>query len=246
MKLSEPIDRVRDLAGLNDTVQDTVEQILTTVKNVLKLESTGDTRRITYLEAPLFRRTLQEWCERHPEQPARVLTIRPWDNSDREEMDYDYAGATRREIVSVLRRQFDNSFLMTRFEPGTFALLLTGENGAFVENDFDWMSRLEGLRTELQMAIPLSFHLKSAQWPRQASTATSLIDAASPEATRIRAEEPAGEESGTILEDLLDGRLRERVEGHLPDSIRKRLTYIDELTDSSFFRDPVGYLERVN
>jgi hypothetical protein len=245
MKLSEPIDRMKDWTSLNETVQDTVDHLVGALKDVLDLEGSEVGRGVTYLNGSLFRGTLEDWTNRHPQEPARILTIRPWDEADHEPARYDYAGATRREIVGVLRRQLDGTFLMTRFEPGTFAVFLTAENGSFVKNDFDWMNKVEGIRTELRASIPLSFHLESAAWPREASTAYSLIDRASSPQTVIP-ERSFGDADRSVVETLLSGTLPERLERNLPESFRERLVSLEEMTDAGFLRDPIGYLKRAN
>jgi hypothetical protein len=245
MKLSEPIDRMKEWTSLNETVQETVDHLVGALRDVLNLENTEEGRGVTYLDGALFRGTLEDWIHRHPGQPARLLTIRPWDETDRESAPFDYAGATRREIVGVLRRQLDGTFLMTRFEPGTFAVFLTVENGTFVENDFDWMNKVEGIRTDLPASIPLAFHVESAFWPRDASTALSLIDHATPPRAQIP-ERSFPDTERSVVDELLNGTLPERLERNLPDSVRERLVALEEFTDSGFLRDPIGYLKRVN
>lgn len=245
MKFSEPIDRMKNWTSLNETVQETVDQLVGALKDVLNLESTEEGRGVTYLDGSLFRGTLEDWTHRHPDQPARLLTIRPWDETDRESARFDYAGATRREIVGVLRRQLDGTFLMTRFEPGTFAVFLTAENGTFVRNDFDWMNKLEGIRADLQASIPLSFHMESAFWPGDASTAHSLIDRATPSRTQIP-ERSFPESERSVVDELLHGTIPDRLERNLPDSVRERLVAFEEFTESGFLRDPIGYLKRAN
>ncbi len=245
MKLSEPINQMKDWTSLNETVQKTVDQLVGALKEVLNLEDTEKGRGVTYLDGSLFRGTLEDWTHRHPDQPARLLTIRPWDETDGETDRFDYAGATRREIVGVLRRQLEGTFLMTRFEPGTFAVFLTAENGTFVQNDFDWMNKAEGLRADLRSSIPLSFHMEYAFWPREASTAYSLIDRATPPHARIPQRTfPNSERS--VVDELLNGTLPERLERNLPDSVRERLVALEEFTDTGFLQDPIGYLKRAN
>lgn len=226
MKLPKSLRNVGKLTQLDERFRETLDSVVETIIDIISSGSDFDTRNHTILERGLFYKAIGEWCRRHPETPARMLTIRPWDESSDNNESFNFPEAIRREIIPVIENQFDESVLFTQLDSQVFALFLTNDHGSLVSNEFDWESKLQGLETCLSKTVPLSFHFESARWPRDASTVQSLIDAASPPDTDIT-EIPSPESERTELEQKLDSvlkvDLRRQVEEKLPQAISEKL-----------------------
>lgn len=185
MKSPITLKNVRDMATNTDNVSDTLDDVIENVFDLIDVEPDFPTGDGLMVERGQFLETVQEWCRANPESSARLLTLRPWDEESGQDDTYYFAEAVRREIIPVIEKQFDNSILLTQLDSKVFALFVTEEHDSTVKNEFDWASRLSGLKTHLSEAVPLSFHLESAYWPDDASIALTLLDVASPADTDI-------------------------------------------------------------
>ncbi|MFB6346074.1 MAG: hypothetical protein ABEK50_09915 [bacterium] len=225
MKLSETLGKVRDLSSLNDEVRERIDDVIESVLDFVKLDSGDEPRKQPILKEPLFRETIEEWCHRNPESPARLVSIRPWSESDFDTEAFDFGNASKREILQVVRDQFGESVIMTQLDSDVFVLFLTEENGKYVANEFDWMNKLQGLKTRLSSSIPLSFYLESSKWPRDASTASSFLDRSTPAETYVAAFPfpTSAEQLEDALESVLEVDLRQQVEDTLPESVRDKV-----------------------
>lgn len=225
MQFSETLGKFRDLSSLNETFRRKIDNVIDSVREFVKSELTGTEETHPILDEALFRKTLEEWCHRNSEAPARLISIRPWDDSAQESSVYDFGNASKREILQVVHSQFGDAVIMTQLASDVFVIFLTEENGQYVDNEFDWLNKVQGLKTRLSADIPLPFHLETAKWPRDASTALSFLDQATPSETSVEAYPfpTSTEELEEALESVLEVDLREQVERRLPEALREKV-----------------------
>lgn len=225
MQFSETLGKFRDLSSLNETFRRKIDDVIHSVREFVRSELAGSEESQPILDEALFRKTLEEWCHRNPESPARLISIRPWDDSSRESSVYDFGNASKREILQVVHSHFGDAVIMTQLSSDVFVIFLTEENGLYVNNEFDWLNKLQGLKTRLGSEIPLSFHLETTKWPRDASTALSFLDQATPSEASVEAYPfpTSTEELEDALESVLEVDLREQVEQRLPEALREKV-----------------------
>lgn len=225
MQFSETLGKFRNLSSLNKQFRSTIDDVIDSVRKFVKSELTSTETNHPILDEALFRKTLEEWCHRNPEKPARLVSIRPWDDSAEESSIYDFGNASKREILQVVQQQFGDAVIMTQLSSDVFVIFLTESNGSYVDNEFDWMNKVQGLKTRLSSEVPLPFHLESTKWPRDASTALSFLDQATPSETTIRAYPfpTSTEELEDALESVLEVDLRKQVEERLPEALREKV-----------------------
>lgn len=225
MQFSETWRKFRDLSSLNERFRNKIDEVLDSVLDLVKRELTTSEQSHPILSKALFCETLEEWCQRHPETSARLISLRPWDDSSREADAFDFGNASKREILQVVRSQFGDSLLMSQLSRDVFVILITEDQDCYVENDFNFINKLQGLKTRLSAAVSLSFHVESAKWPRDASTPVSFLDQATPPDTNIGGFplEKTTSDLEETLESVLEVDLRKRVEESLPESLRDKV-----------------------
>jgi hypothetical protein len=181
--LLNTIEQVDELDVLDSDLGGRLNQYVERFRKRVEARITNGTDSETMVPA-VFLDRLVEWCTENPETPARLLSVSFWDDSANGSSE-DESEAERIHRIVADELNYPPS---TRLGSETLVFFVGASANDSLENDFDWASQLEALRTELSTedAAGLEVSLESAKWPRDATGARSLLDAGTPSGLGVR------------------------------------------------------------
>jgi hypothetical protein len=215
MKFLKPIEQFKKLNLFDDDFRSSIDRVLDQVGDLVE-DQVGSEPSGALLEGELFHEQLRAWCDQNPDTPARLLSITVCDD------DKSTTNPAMEDVAALVEEKFSAPLPATQLGTSTLVVHVSENEWPNVANDFDWANQIEGLISALRSEYSSEFVLQSANWPTQASTATTLLDLVVPSDVNIRQKPSLNRNIGSLVRRFLDDKLPERLENRLSSALEDR------------------------